>query len=49
MFKKAVLIGFILGLAPALAASASALTLQEALAQARENLPSYQSAKKKVE
>lgn len=49
MFKKAVLIGFILGLAPALAASASALTLQEALAQTRENLPSYQAAKKKVE
>ena len=49
MFRKAVLIGFILGLAPALVGSASAVTLQEALAQARENLPSYQAAKKKVE
>jgi len=49
MFRKAVLIGFILALAPALVGSASAVTLQEALAQARENLPSYQAAKKKVE
>jgi outer membrane protein TolC len=49
MFRKAVLIGFILGLLPALTGAASALTLQEALAQARENLPSYQAAKKKVE
>lgn len=48
MFKKAAMIGFLLGLAPALAASASAVTLQEALAQARESLPSYQAAKKKV-
>jgi outer membrane protein len=49
MFRKAVLIGFILGLVPVLTGAASALTLQEALAQARENLPSYQAAKKKVE
>ncbi len=49
IFKKAVLIGFILGLAPALTGAASALTLQEALAQTRENLPSYQAAKNKVE
>jgi ABC-type antimicrobial peptide transport system permease subunit len=31
MFRKAVLIGFILGLAPALTGAASALTLQEFL------------------
>ena len=31
MFRKAVLIGFILGLVPALTGAASALTLQEAL------------------
>lgn len=32
MFRKAVLIDFILGLVPALTGAASALTLQEALA-----------------
>ena len=49
MIRKAVLIGFILTVFPALAGAASALTLEEALAQARENLPSYLAAKKKVE
>jgi outer membrane protein TolC len=34
---------------PALVGAASALTLEEALAQAREKLPSYQAVKKKVE
>ena len=49
MIRKAVLIGFILTVFPALVGAASALTLEEALAQARENLPSYLAAKKKVE
>lgn len=49
MFKKAALIGFILTVFPALVGAASALTLEEALTQARDNLPSYQAAKKKVE
>ena len=49
MIRRAVLIGFILTVFPALVGAASALTLEEALAQAREKLPSYQAAKKKVE
>ncbi|MCK9364379.1 MAG: TolC family protein [Syntrophales bacterium] len=49
MFRKAALIGFILGIMPAFMGSASALTLQDALSKARENLPSYQAVKKKVE
>ncbi|MBU2027045.1 MAG: TolC family protein, partial [Proteobacteria bacterium] len=49
MIRRAVLIGFILTVFPALVGAASAVTLEEALAQARENLPSYLAAKKKVE
>ena len=49
MLKRAMLGGVMLILLPVLTGAASALTLQEALAQARENLPSYQAAKKKVE
>ncbi|MEK6654783.1 MAG: TolC family protein, partial [Thermodesulfobacteriota bacterium] len=49
MIRRAVLIGLILTVFPALVGAASALTLEEALAQAREKLPSYQAAKKKVE
>jgi outer membrane protein TolC len=49
MLKKAALIGFIIGVIPAFVNSALALTLQEALSKARENLPSYQAVKKKVE
>lgn len=46
MFRKAALIGFILGIMPAFVGSAAALTLQDALSKARENLPSYQAVKK---
>jgi outer membrane protein len=49
MIRKAVLIGFILTVFPALVGETSALTLEEALVQAREKLPSYQAVKKKVE
>ena len=49
MIRRAVLIGFILTVFPALVGAASAVTLEEARAQARENLPSYLAAKKKVE
>jgi len=49
MFKKAALIGFIMGVMPAFMGSALALTLQDALSKTRENLPSYQAVKKKVE
>jgi len=49
MIRKTAFICLILAILPVPAGDASALTLQEALAQARENLPSYQAAKKKVE
>ena len=49
MGKKAALTGLIMGLALVLADQAPALTLAEALSKARENLPSYQAVKKKVE
>jgi outer membrane protein TolC len=49
MFKKAALLGLIMGLMPALMGSALAMTLQEALTEARANLPSYQAVKRKVE
>jgi outer membrane protein len=49
MWKKAALTGLITGLSLVLANPLSALTLTEALAKARENLPSYQAVKKKVE
>ena len=49
MIKKAVLIGFILAFSLALPGAVPALTLEEALAQARANLPSFQAAKKRVE
>ncbi len=49
MWKKAVLTGLIIGFALVLAGPALALTLTEALLKARENLPSYQAVKKKVE
>ena len=49
MFGKAALIVFIMGIIPAFGGSAAALTLQDALSKARENLPSYQAVKKKVE
>lgn len=49
MIRKAILIGFILAAFSALTGAAAALTLEEALAQARANLPSYQAAKKQVE
>ncbi|MBU2054848.1 MAG: TolC family protein [Proteobacteria bacterium] len=49
MIRKAVFIGFILTVFPALVGAASALTLEEALIQAREKLPSYQAVKKKLE
>lgn len=49
MIRKAFFIGFILFVFPALAGTAHALTLEEALDQARKNLPSYQAARKRVE
>jgi outer membrane protein TolC len=49
MIRKALFIGFALFLSAALSGAAQALTLEEALSQARENLPSYQAAKKRVE
>lgn len=48
MIRKVILIGFIVVVFPAFA-GAAALTLEEALSQTRQKLPSYQAAKKKVE
>jgi len=49
MFKKSALLGIIMAAMAACVGQAQALTLEEALAKARENLPSYQAVKKKVE
>lgn len=49
MLKKTALLGVIMAAIPTFADQAPALTLDEALTKARENLPSYQAVKKKVE
>jgi len=49
MFKKAALFGVIIGVMPVFVGSVLALTMQDALTKARENLPSYQAVKKKTE
>jgi len=47
--KKAALLGAVMAAMAAFNGQAQALTLDEALAKARENLPSYQAVKKKIE